>query len=103
MLIHKSRSTTNNVSSSLVRPIQPIPSTDILSATGDELMNSDKYDVGFRIRYRLFRLPSPPMDLRYEPPPCSLEDHLGFGLCSASVLALLPIKDARGESNGPFA
>lgn len=43
------------------------------------------------------------MDLRHEPPQCSLEDYLGFGLCPTLVLALLPIKDARGESNGPFA
>jgi hypothetical protein len=38
------------------------------------------------------------MDIRDEPPKCRMEDNIGAGMCPPSVAALLPIKDARGQS-----
>ena len=64
-----------------------------------ELTNSNKHNVRFRIRNLLFRLPSPPLDIRDEPLECRMEDNIGIGMCSTSAVALLPIKDARGKSH----
>ena len=46
-------------------------------------------------------MPSPPMDIRYEPPKCRMENNIGIGMCSTFVVALLPIKNARGKSSTP--
>jgi hypothetical protein len=67
-----------------------------------ELTSSNKHNAGFRIRNLLFRLPSPPMDIRYEPPKCRMENNTRIGMCSTFIVALLPIKDARGESSKPL-
>jgi hypothetical protein len=64
----------------------------------DELTESNKHNVRFRIRHILFRLPSPSLDIRYEPSERRLENYIGIGMCPAFVAALLPIEDARGES-----
>jgi hypothetical protein len=84
------------VSSSL-DPI-PAPEGDAVEV---ELNSSNKHNVGFRIRNLLFRLPSPPMDIRDEPPKCRMEDNIGVGMCPPSAAALLPIEDARGQSTIP--
>ena len=42
------------------------------------------------------------MDIRDEPLECRVEDNIGLGMCSTFVIALLPIKDARGEPSTPF-
>ena len=46
-------------------------------------------------------MPSPLMDIRYEPFERRMEDNIGIGMCSTFAVALLPIKDARGESSSP--
>jgi hypothetical protein len=63
-----------------------------------DLTSSNKHIVGFRIRNLLFRLPSPPMDIRDEPLERRMENNVGIRMCTSSVIALLPIKDARGQS-----